>query len=182
VLTGYAAVSAPDVRGDAGTATISVLAQMTAVPDSTREWFLDRYGHQRTATALDVVRRLLEATAPSRDAAFDEGATAGALAVLPRCVDAEARERAGVSGQREAHRAVAELAAEALARRVLAWRGVPMPGGAVRVGTTWREGPWDPVVVDAELERVKGVILERAEALEPVRPFAPEPPRYLPDC
>jgi len=178
LLTGYAAVSTPDVQGEAGDATMAVLAQMTALPPVTRDWYLHRYGLGRTPTSLDLMRRVLDVATPSGSVPFaaGHGALRGlASPVLPRCTSVAGDEDARTAANRQ----VAVLAAESLARREVTRRGVPVPGGYVAPGAVNGSGVWAPEVVEAELVRVRNAILDRAQSLEQARSLLPVAPSYL---
>lgn len=60
LLTGYGTVRPPDIGGDAGQALVAILDEIAPVYPETRDWFLRSYGPNRTPTAYDLVRRILE--------------------------------------------------------------------------------------------------------------------------
>ena len=72
VLTGYGTVRPPDIAGQSGQALVAILDEIAPVYPATREWFLRRYGQNRTPTAYELVRRLLE---------LEPGAPVGGVAV-----------------------------------------------------------------------------------------------------
>jgi hypothetical protein len=67
MLTGYGSVRPPDVTGTAGHALVAILDDVAPLYPETRDWFVRRYGLERSLTPYDLVRRILESTAPSQD-------------------------------------------------------------------------------------------------------------------
>lgn len=181
VLTGYAAVTPPDVHGESGEATVAVLREMTTLAPSTRDWFLEKYGRGRTVTAYDVMLRVLELAAP----AATIKAPAGSLAVLPASSFPSCHTGQRTSTDRTTpHERIAVLAAESAARRTVARRGLPMPAGGafVRIRSDLGAGPWDPALVSAEVARVRNQILARAAALNRPPGLLTSQRGYLPGC
>jgi hypothetical protein len=70
ILTGYGTVRPPDITGTAGRALVNILDEVAPLYPATREWFLKRYGPQRSLTPYDLVRRVLE-SAPAASARAD---------------------------------------------------------------------------------------------------------------
>jgi hypothetical protein len=67
MLTGYGSVRPPDVTGTAGHALVAILDDVAPLYPETRDWFVRRYGLERSLTPYDLVRRMLESTAPAHD-------------------------------------------------------------------------------------------------------------------
>jgi hypothetical protein len=60
ILTGYGTVRPPDITGNAGNALIAILDEVAPVYPRTREWYVNRYGLNRSLTPYELVRRMVE--------------------------------------------------------------------------------------------------------------------------
>jgi hypothetical protein len=67
MLTGYGSVRAPDVTGTAGHALVAILDDVAPLYPETRDWFVKRYGLERSLTPYDLVRRMFESTVSPND-------------------------------------------------------------------------------------------------------------------
>lgn len=185
LFTGFAEVRPPDANGDAGEATVAVLAEMTTLPAELEAWFRASYGRDRTPTAFDRARRVLElsatpvaAVAPALPGTF----AAGARHAAPACVALEVDDD---DPPRAARRRAAMLAAEASARRTLATEGLALPGGVrVPLGPDLRAAaPIDPAIVAAALRDRRDLLLARVQRLEDARSsWLPSNGAYVPYC
>ncbi len=184
LFTGLAAVRPPDPRGEAGEATMDVLAEMTTVPPESERWFRASFGRTREVDALERAALVLE-LAPGLTARADTLAAAsgaGPFDPHPRVVTPSASDVGGWSALSVpcvAHgldddavsatsRRAAELAAESVARRIVAERGVPLPGGGrLRVSASGAPvAPGDPGLVAREIHRVRNQLLDAAHRAE----------------
>ena len=68
ILTGYGTVRPPDITGNAGNALIAILDEVAPVYPRTREWYVNRYGLNRSLTPYELVRRMVEVEAPDLSA------------------------------------------------------------------------------------------------------------------
>jgi hypothetical protein len=184
-LTGFADVRPPDVFGNAGEATVDVLAEMTAIPPDLQQWFLAEYGRDRVMSAQDradrvlavastVVPRAVPYVTPALLAGspFGQRDALGMPAELPQCV---ARDVDDDRPLRQARRAAAELAADAVARRLVARFGVPVPGvGLVRLDASGvPEKPIAPALSEARRRELRDRILHRVERSADARSWTP---------
>jgi hypothetical protein len=145
LITGYVTVTPPDVTGQAGSALVGVLDDVAPPTPAVRDWFLTRYGPQRSSTPYDLVRRVLEAPLDSEP----EADSLSAL-TLERLVRPVARARDEVlmlvdaascrpgeahDDQRivEARRRLVEFAAKARATGIMRERG-----SVIAAPETWR--------------------------------------------
>ena len=172
LLTGFADVRAPDAAGAAGEATLEVLGEMTTVPPALGEWFRARYGAAREQSAADRASRVIELAAA--DVPRDAGApTAGFLPAAPAlCVDRALEEDQPLL---VARREAAVLAADAVARRQLARRGLLVPGlGRVRLSPAGEPLlPINPALVDEQRRLLRDRILARVQRLEDAKGWLP---------
>jgi hypothetical protein len=184
-LTGFADVRPPDVFGNAGEATVDVLAEMTTIPPELQAWFLAEYGRGRVMTAQERADRVLAVAAeavphsvPAALPAAPGGSPFGSRDVLglpnalPQCVARDVDEDRPL---RQARRMAAELAADAVARRLVARYGVPVPGvGLVRLDAAGvPDRPIDPTLIDARQRELRDRILRRVERSAEARSWAP---------
>ena len=185
LFTGFADVRAPDAAGAAGEATIEVLGEMTAVAPAVQRWFRATYGAGREPTAGERAQRVVAlATA---DGGGRRGISAGAASPfaldLPLlCV---ARDLDDDQPLRAARREAAMLAADAVARRALAARGIVVPGlGRVALGADGQPVlPVDAALVDARRRQLRDRILARVQRVEDARSWLPTSDlRYAPYC
>ena len=120
LLTGYGTTRAPELGGEAVPALLSILDEISPVPDSTRSWALATFGPSHSPSPAQIARAIVRAgaqEAPERR--FQEIARARdrALAAL----DAPACRAASEAGQRRllsAERALVQASAAAAARGV----------------------------------------------------------------
>ncbi|HEU4629623.1 MAG TPA: hypothetical protein VFS08_07740 [Gemmatimonadaceae bacterium] len=195
-LTGFADVRPPDAFGSAGEATVEVLAEMTTVPPELEAWFLSEYGRGRAMTAPERAARVLavagertvHVTAASPLAGwevspFRQDDALGASRAVPRCV---AREVDGDDALRRARRTAAELAADAVARRLVARYGAPVAGvGLVHLDAAGvPTAPVDPDVLAVRQRELRERILRRVERAAEARAWMPtgSAPFYTPYC
>ncbi len=179
LLTGYVTVTPPDVTGQAGSALVSALDDVAPPGPGLRDWFLTRYGPQRSLTPYDLVRRVLEAP-------LDAGAEPDTVSVetLERLVRPVARARdevlalvdAGSCRPGEARddrqtvqvrRQLVEYAAKARATGVMRERG-----SVIAAPETWRWAAVAPYTAtqpflfdDALRNALVGEVAARVEAL-----------------
>lgn len=180
LLTGYVTVTPPDVTGQAGSALVGVLDDVAPPAPSVRDWFLTRYGAQRSLTPYDLVRRVLEAP-------LDSGVDADSASVLTleRLVRPVARARDDVlalvntgscrpgeahDDQRivEARRHLVEFAARSRATGIMRERG-----SVIAAPETWRWAAVAPYTAtqpflfdDALRNALVGELAARAGALD----------------
>ncbi|MGH7503586.1 MAG: hypothetical protein ACREL7_17805 [Longimicrobiales bacterium] len=64
ILTGYGTVRPPDITGNAGNALIAILDDVAPVYPRTREWYINRYGLNRSLTPYELVRKMVEMKIP----------------------------------------------------------------------------------------------------------------------
>lgn len=189
LLTGYASVPPPDIHGRSGEATLAVLGEMTTVPAPLQLWFRTQYGRERESSALARARRVLELAAAPPSSAERAAAVAGAgpvanpngsasatlsmpsllpeLAVppdpfqqWPACIANDSDS----SPLAVARRKAAELAAESVARRMLARHRATAPGDPIALAVSG--APVDPSHLDSELRRLTATVLDRVERAE----------------
>ena len=180
LLTGYVTVTPPDVTGQAGSALVGVLDDVAPPTPAVRDWFLTRYGPQRSLTPYDLVRRVLEAPLDS----VPEADSVSVL-TLERLVRPVARARdqvlalvnAGSCRPGEAHddqrvvaarRRLVELAAKARATGIMRERG-----SVIAAPETWRWAAVAPYTAtqpflfdDALRNALVGELAARAGALD----------------
>lgn len=189
LLTGYASVPPPDMHGQSGEATLAVLEEMTTVPPPLQLWFRTHYGRERESSMLARARRVLELTAAplpgagratasigSRGAASWSGSASATLstpALLPEMdmpPDPFQQWPACIANDGDssplavARRKAAELAAESVARRMLAGHRPGAPGDPIALAVAG--APVDPSRLDAELRRLTTTVLDRVERAE----------------
>ncbi|MHB1225133.1 MAG: hypothetical protein ACYC2G_13990, partial [Gemmatimonadaceae bacterium] len=189
LLTGYASVPPPDMHGKSGEATLAVLEEMTVVAPSLQLWFRSHYGRERESSALARTRRVLELTgtplpvAERAAAAIGSGrvaswsgsasATLSTPALLPDLAgpsDPFQQWPACIANDGDssplsvARRKAAELAAESVARRMLARHRATAPGDPIALAVTG--APVDPSLLDTELRRLMVTVLDRVERAE----------------
>jgi hypothetical protein len=196
LFTGFADVRPPDAAGDAGEATVEVLGEMTNVPPALAAWFRDAYGSGREATAGERLHRVAELAAADGlrgSLARLRPGTAGAAGTFARgpaprldvpalCVD---RGREADRPLLAARRRVTALAADAVARRLLARHGLLVPGlGRVPLTADGRPTlPVDPSLVDVQRAELRDLILARVQRVEDARAWLPgAAPRYAAYC
>ena len=180
LLTGYVTVTPPDVTGGAGSALVSVLDDVAPPAPAVRDWFLTRYGSQRSLTPYDLVRRVLEAPLDG-DPDSDTASTLSliglvrpvayarnevlALVDAGRCQPGEARDGERVAA---ALRRLVETAARARATGIMRERG-----SIIATPETWRWAAVAPYASsrpflfdDALPGAVMGELAARAGALD----------------
>ncbi|HEY0972597.1 MAG TPA: hypothetical protein VGE02_16635 [Gemmatimonadales bacterium] len=165
LFTGLAAVRPPDARGEVGDATMDVLGEMTDVRAETERWFRETFGRAREPGALQRAALVLE-MAPGLTLHPDS--TWGAWSTLAApCVAREVDEDPVAATRRRA----VELAAESVARRIVAERGVPLPGGGrLRLNPDGTPvAPGDPALVAPEIHRLRNQILDAVHRAEAAR-------------
>jgi hypothetical protein len=192
LLTGYVAVTPPDVTGEAGSALVSILDDVAPPAPSLRGWFLTRYGPGRALTPYDLVRRVLEAPLDPVGDTTNNGAsdtTAAPAATLVQLVAPVVRARdaalvlvgarscrpgGGPDDARltEARQRLVELAAQARARGIVHDRGTML-----LAEEAWRWAAIAPyaaaqpfLLVNALRPALEGDIAERAELLDTILP------------
>jgi hypothetical protein len=180
LLTGYVTVTPPDVTGQAGSALVGVLDDVAPPGPGLRDWFLTRYGPQRSLTPYDLVRRVLEA--PLDGEVKVDSASAETLERLVRpvararddvlalvdagsCRPGEARDDREIV---EARRRLVEFAAKARATGIMRERG-----SVIAAPETWRWAAVAPYTAtqpflfdDALRNALVGELAARAEALD----------------
>ena len=185
LLTGYVTVTPPDVTGQAGSALVGVLDDVAPPQATVRDWFLTRYGPQRSLTPYDLVRRVLEAPLDSVPVA-----DSSSVLTLERLVRPVARARdevlalvdAGSCRPGEAHddqkvvearRQLVEFAARARATGIMRERG-----SVIAAPETWRWAAVAPYTAtqpflfdDALRNALVGELAARAGALEDFEPL-----------
>ena len=178
-ITGFSDVRPPDAHGDAGAATLDVLAEMTTLPPALQASFLEAFGPGRAPTALERAARVAELSADVRTrprtlvAPRPFGGAPGLVAAPVACVAREVDEHEPL---RAARREAAMLAAEAVARRLVLRRGLDAPLGDARI----RLGPdatvpppVDPALVAPEIRRVRALLLDRVQRVDDARSWLP---------
>ncbi len=189
LLTGYVTVTPPDVTGQAGSALVSALDDVAPPGPGLRDWFLTRYGPQRSLTPYDLVRRVLETPLPA-------GAEPDAESVetLERLVRPVARARDEILAQVDAgscrpgearddqetvraRRLLVEYAAKARATGIMRERG-----SIIAAPETWRWAAVAPYTAtqpflfdDALRNALVGEVAARVEALGHFDPDADAP-------
>ena len=142
------------------------------MPPALGEWFRARYGAAREQSAADRASRVIELAAA--DVPRDAGApTAGFLPAAPAlCVDRALEEDQPLL---VARREAAVLAADAVARRQLARRGLLVPGlGRVRLSPAGEPLlPINPALVDEQRRLLRDRILARVQRLEDAKGWLP---------
>ncbi|HET7553204.1 MAG TPA: hypothetical protein VFK04_18065 [Gemmatimonadaceae bacterium] len=190
LLTGYVTVTPPDVTGQAGSALVGVLDDVAPPGPGLRDWFLTRYGPQRSLTPYDLVRRVLEAPLDSEPAA--DSASVETLERLVRpvarardevlalvdagsCRPGEARDDREIV---EARRRLVEFAAKARATGIMRERG-----SVIAAPETWRWAAVAPYTAtqpflfdDALRNALVGELAARAEALDNFEPSGDDAP------
>lgn len=190
LLTGYVTVTPPDVTGQAGSALVGVLDDVAPPEPAVRDWFLTRYGPQRSLTPYDLVRRVLEAPLDSEPAA-----DSGSALTLERLVRPVARARdevlalvdAGSCRPGEAHddqkvvearRQLVEFAAKARATGIMRERG-----SVIAAPETWRWAAVAPYTAtqpflfdDALRNALVGELAARSGALDDFEPVDHDTP------
>jgi hypothetical protein len=190
LLTGYVTVTPPDVTGQAGSALVGVLDDVAPPGPGLRDWFLTRYGPQRSLTPYDLVRRVLEAPLDSEPAA--DSASAETLERLVRpvarardevlalvdagsCRPGEARDDRDIV---EARRHLVEFAARSRATGIMRERG-----SLIAAPETWRWAAVAPYTAtqpflfdDALRNALMGELAARAEALDHFEPTGDDAP------
>jgi hypothetical protein len=190
LLTGYVTVTPPDVTGQAGSALVGVLDDVAPPGPGLRDWFLTRYGPQRSLTPYDLVRRVLEAPLDSEPAV-----DTGSVETLERLVRPVARARDAVLAlvdagscrpgeardDREivqARRHLVEFAAKARATGIMRERG-----SVIAAPETWRWAAVAPYTAtqpflfdDALRNALMGEVAARAEALGHFEPSDQDTP------
>lgn len=160
LLPGYVAAEPPGPTGAAGSALLDLLDDMTVVPETTREWFLARFGRDREPRALNLVRALLDAPL-SRD--HDIRARSHVLdplrELLPRRACGTWSSNAGPR-TRGPLRELLDLAADARARGIVVDRHAIE--GATRDAAS--RPPRSTVAFDREVARVRAELLARLDA------------------
>lgn len=190
LLTGYVTVTPPDVTGQAGAALVGVLDDVAPPGPDLRDWFLTRYGPQRSLTPYDLVRRVLEAPLdgePAADTASVETlerlvrpvarARDDVLALVDAgsCRPGEARDDREIVAAR---RRLVEVAAKARATGIMRERG-----SVIAAPETWRWAAVAPYTAtqpflfdDALRNALVGEVAARAEALDQFEPSDDENP------
>jgi hypothetical protein len=192
LLTGYVTVTPPDVTGQAGSALVGVLDDVAPPGPGLRDWFLTRYGPQRSLTPYDLVRRVLEATLDSGQAA--DSASVETLERLVRpvararddvlalvdagsCRPGEARDDRDIV---EARMHLVEFAAKARATGIMRERG-----SVIAAPETWRWAAVAPYTAtqpflfdDALRNALVGELAARAEALDHFEPSGDDVPLH----
>lgn len=181
LLTGYAAVPPPDLRGQTGEATLAVLGQMTIVPEPVRSWFQLHFGRQREPSAYERARRVLEvgaapAVASSAGAIVASVSAASGVLLPPDLLPAHgpsldpflswpgcAARDADDSALARARRQASALAAESVARRLMARRRGDLSDPVARAAAG---APVDPALLEGELRRLTAVVLGSVERSE----------------
>lgn len=181
LLTGYAAVPPPDLRGQTGEATLAVLDQMTTVPLPVRSWFQSNFGRQRQPSSYERARRVLDIgggtnVAPALAAPVAWAAGASELLLSPSPSRSRARSLdpfvswpgcmargADDSELARAREDASTLAAESVARRLMARRRGDLADPIARVATG---APVDPALLEGELRRLTAVVLGGVESSE----------------
>jgi hypothetical protein len=190
LLTGYVTVTPPDVTGQAGSALVGVLDDVAPPGPGLRDWFLTRYGPQRSLTPYDLVRRVLEAPLDS-----DQVADSASVETLERLVRPVARARDDVlalvdagscrPGEArddreivEARVHLVEFAAKARATGIMRERG-----SVIAAPETWRWAAVAPYTAtqpflfdDALRNALVGELAARAEALDYFEPSGDDAP------
>ncbi|GJG86213.1 hypothetical protein tb265_13940 [Gemmatimonadetes bacterium T265] len=186
LLVGYAGVRAPDPGDGTAEALVDVLAGMTLVPSTAREWYLARFGREGTRTPLAVVGDVLRA-APVWDAegilravGVPGGLTTGAGTVWPNAGGTRGEScRTGPGGGAPApwQGHLLWLTADARARGLVRARALR----AAAAGGAWwgwsaqplLGGPWRTELASPPVNRLRDAIL-RAAAVDRDRrlPFA----------
>ena len=168
LLPGYVAAEAPEPSGAAGSALVDLLDDMTVLPQPAREWFLERYGRGRDTRASDVLRGVLDAPlGTTKESQSRLHPLDPRRALLPRrsCAPWAASTAPRTRG---ALRALVLLAADARARALV---GADAPGTGDNARSE-QVAPWSAAPVDAEVARVRAMLLSRLEAqVAERRPF-----------
>ena len=172
LLAGYVAAEPPDPTGAGGSALIALLDDMTALPDSTRAWFLSRFGQGRGRRAFDLVQSVLDAPLPAQHVRQTLPQGLDPLrTLLPRaaCPTWAGKTSTG-DREREAFEAVVLLAADVRARSVASARaGVGQNSGIAT------NAPRSNHRFETEVAHIRDTLLARldGQAAEQ-RPFARE--------
>ena len=186
LLVGYAGVRAPDPGDGSAEALVDVLADMTLVPASARQWYLARFGRAGTRTPLALVGDVLRATpAWSAEGTLRSVGVPGGLTTLdatawPRAADRGRNAcQTGAGGGTPApwQARLLWITADARARGYVRARALR---SAAAGGTWWGwtaqpllGGPWRPELAEPSVGRLRDAVL-RATAAERERrlPFA----------
>jgi hypothetical protein len=125
-LTGYTAASPRDMIAGAGSALADALAQMTYVPEATREAFLDDWSAPARIDPSVLTRRVAELQLPRRDVnrrrLFDRGTMPFALPdEVPLCASGANAWSPGVRDRRALLELVLDARARGIARRWAMW-------------------------------------------------------------
>lgn len=190
LLTGYVTVTPPDVTGQAGSALVGVLDDVAPPGPGLRDWFLTRYGPQRSLTPYDLVRRVLEAPLDSEPAADTVSVETLERLVRPvarardavlalvdagSCRPGEARDDREIV---QARRHLVEFAAKARATGIMRERG-----SVIAAPETWRWAAVAPYTAtqpflfdDALRNALMGEVAARAEALGHFEPSGGDTP------
>lgn len=187
LLTGYAAVAAPDMHGRTGEATLAVLNEMTFVPEALEAWFRSHYGRERQPTALERARRVLDVDAipamrdvggnVARSATLSWEGSARATLTTPSLLtsldqppDPFQHWPACIVEDRDdtpltvARRNAAGLAAESVARRMLVRHRGRTVGDPIAMALAG--APVDPARMQAELRKLTDLVLDQVDAAE----------------
>lgn len=185
LLVGYAGVRAPDPGDGTAEALVDVLAGMTLVPSTARQWYLARFGREGTRTPLAIVADVLRATPTwNAEGALRAVGVPGGLATVAGAswTGSSARHdgcRTGPGGGAPAawQGRLLWLAADARARGFVRARALR---AAVGGGAWWGwsaqpllGGPWRPDLATPPVDRLRDAVL-RAAAVDRDRrlPFA----------
>lgn len=191
LLTGYVTVTPPDVTGQAGSALVGVLDDVAPPVPGLRDWFLTRYGPQRSLTPYDLVRRVLEAPLDGEATAADTASVETlerlvrpvararddvlALVDAGSCRPGEARDDREIV---EARRHLVEFAARSRATGIMRERG-----SVIAAPETWRWAAVAPYTAtqpflfdDALRNALVGEVAARVEALDDFEPHRDDAP------
>ncbi len=186
LLVGYAGVRAPDPGDGTAEALVDVLAGMTLVPSSARQWYLARFGRAGTRTPLALVGDVLRATpAWSAEGALRMVGVPGGLTAVEGTTWPRASDRGrngcqtGAGGGAPAawQARLLWITADARARGYVRARALR----SAAVGGAWwgwsaqplLGGPWRPELAEPSVGRLRDAVL-RATSSERERrlPFA----------
>ncbi|HEY0777209.1 MAG TPA: hypothetical protein VGD56_04505, partial [Gemmatirosa sp.] len=186
LLVGYAGVRAPDPGDGTAEALVDVLAGMTLVPSSAREWYLARFGRAGTRTPLAIVGDVLRATpAWNAEGTLRSAGIPGGLTTLdgttwPRAADQGrngCQTGAGGGAPTAWQARLLWLTADARARGYVRARALR----SAAIGGAWwgwtaqplLGGPWRPELAEPSVGRLRDAVLRAAAAERERRlPFA----------
>lgn len=173
IFVGHARAARPGWRGTTATALIDLMSEMTTIPETAVNTFLDRYGPARVPGIWDAVLGVLDVAEPSLEEVVRDLDASRRLADARLDLFAERPERLFASQSCASSmpadasmidRAWIAAGAVASARSqgiVARWARAPVPAAASALRPALAGGPWEPALREELEEFVCGWLLAR---------------------